>query len=283
MINLYSLKYFYDSYRLKSMTKAAELNNVSRPAISQAIKKLEEELKAELLIHKPREVELTQMGLLLAKEAEQIFSKIESVTLSLKGNSKILRGDLKIGSARTLATFLLQNILSNIRHKHPLIDLKTRIHNSEELMQKLIDREIDIAFFIGDETLPGYSQVVIKKGYFNLVKPKKLKFESALYAVTQKRPETEKLSLIYEKKYSRSIPIFAEIPSWDAIWTWTNNGLCGGLIPDFLLGVDPSQSKHLTVVLDKIWPYEVKVMFPTSRKEDPLIKTFLEESKTGQV
>lgn len=41
-LNLSALKYFLDTVETKSLTKAADLNHVSRPAISQAILRLED-------------------------------------------------------------------------------------------------------------------------------------------------------------------------------------------------------------------------------------------------
>lgn len=275
MLNMYSLKYFYDSCRLKSMTKAAELNHVSRPAISQAIKKLEEDLNISLLNHKRREIEPTSSGLLLIKEAEEIFNKLESTYSILKDNSKgKLYGTLKIGSVRTLAAFKLHDAIHSFRAYHENVEIKIQVRRSEEIVQKIIDREIDIGLFLGEDPLPGYKYITLKKGYFCLVKPKGKK--DIPYAVTQLRPEVQNLKIAYEKKFSKPLPVFAEISSWDAILSWVNKGICGGLLPDFLFEAKETK-KNVSVVLDKVWPYEIKAMFSVAKANDPILKAFLEK------
>ncbi|MES2769500.1 MAG: LysR family transcriptional regulator [Bdellovibrionota bacterium] len=275
MINMYSLKYFYDSCRLKSMTKAAELNHVSRPAISQAIKKLEEDLNISLLNHKRREIEPTSSGLLLIKEAESIFEKLETTYSMLKDNSKgKLYGTLRIGSVRTLAAFKLHGAIRSFREEHENVEIKIQVRRAEETVQKLINREIDIALFLGEDLLPGYKYTILKKGHFCLVKPKGKK--NIQYAVTQPRPEVQNLKTIFEMKFGNSLPLFAEISSWDAILSWVQKGICGGLLPDFLFETRESK-KNISVVLDKVWPYEIKAMVSTAKANDPIVKTFIEK------
>lgn len=273
-MNLISLKYFYDSARLGSMTKAADLNHISRPAISQAIMKLEEEIGSKLLNHKRRGFELTDGGRVLLENAERIFTQVESVKSQLLAKGPI-SGKLRIGSARTLATFGLQRSLSEFRKKYKEVSFNVRIENSQRLIQLLINREIDLAVLIGDDVEPGYKQEMLGRGHFCLVKPKNISDHSALYALTEKRPETDRVRVIYERKFAKPLQVFAEISSWDAIWTWIRSGICGGLIPDFLLESENTNIKNISVVIDKVLPYEIKVMYPESRSFDPIIRAML--------
>jgi DNA-binding transcriptional LysR family regulator len=275
-MNLYNLKYFLDSARMGSMTKAAEFNHLSRPAISHAIRNLEQELSLKLLVHKRRSFELTQAGITLLKKSDAIFVEIENLKSALKSSNEHVMGDFRIGSARTLASFTLQNTLKKMRKKHPHVDFKISLEQSEVLIKKLAQREIDIAFFIGDENLNGFKQKVIARGNYCLMRPKTLSATNTSYALTEKRSETERVKILFEREYSLPLPIFAEIPSWDVIWTWMNQGVSGGLVPDFLLKAKPQDAKNLSIVFPKVFPYEIKVMFPQSKANNPLIKTFLE-------
>lgn len=275
MMNFYGLKYFYDACRFKSMTKAAEINHVSRPAISQAILKLESDLQVELLVHKRRGIELTQRGLVLMKRAEKVFHELDGAESALKREAGMLEGTLTIGAAQALATFLLQKAVAKLKIAHPALEVKIRIRDSQGLVDRLSKRELDVAFFLGDETRQGYRQTVIKKGVFQLIRPKAIKKDRVLYAISEPRPETQRVRSLYEERFSDALPVFAEIASWDAIWTWMNEGLCGGLVPDFLLQKNKPAAKKFTIVLDKVWPYEIKVMVPVSRVDDPAILAFL--------
>lgn len=272
-MNLQNLKYFTDSARMKSMTKAADLNHLSRPAISQAIQKLEQELGVGLLVHKRRSFELTQAGLTLLNRSESLFNHVEATAAAVRTNGPLV-GEFRIGASRTLANFSLHSSIAKMRDEFPQVNFKIFLRNSQDLIQKLENRELDVAFFIGDEALSGFKQVVVGRGNYCLVKPKKAKSENITYAITERRPETERLKVVFERHFSTELPIFAEIPSWDAIWSWINNGVCGGLIPDFLM--QNADAKDLSIVFEKVFPYEVKVMFHKTKIDHPLFKMFVE-------
>lgn len=276
MINLYGLKYFTDSARLRSMTKAAELNNLSRPAVSQAIQKLEDDIGVKLLVHKRRSFELTQEGLALLKRSQSLFLQVEEIRNDLRTSKGPMVGDFIIGSSRTLATFNLPKIMARLRASHPAIDFKIKLANSEVLIQRLSNREIDMAFFIGDETLTDFKSIVVNRGYFCLIKPKGVKDEDIQYAITERRPETERLRTIFERNFSRGLPVFAEVQSWDAIWTWVNSGICGGLVPDFMFESTRPSDRAFSLVLPRVFPYEIKAMFPRNKANHPLVKNFVD-------
>ena len=61
-INLELYKVFYVVAKNKHMTKASEELHISQPAISQSIKKLEEELGGTLFIRSNKGMELTSEG-----------------------------------------------------------------------------------------------------------------------------------------------------------------------------------------------------------------------------
>ena len=62
MFNLFHIKYFLDAARLGSVAAAAKENHVSSPGVSQAIRRLEEQLGDTLLTHRKNHFELTAMG-----------------------------------------------------------------------------------------------------------------------------------------------------------------------------------------------------------------------------
>lgn len=279
-MNLYNLKIFADTARLGSMTKASELNNLSRPAVSQAIKKLEIELGVDLLVHQRRFVELTQSGRLLLKKSEDLLSEAEKIALLLRQGKGPLVRDFKIGSSRTLATFNLPTVLGRLRTEYPDVSLKVQMANSGALIKKLENREIDLAFLVGDETLEDSKQTVVGRGHFVLVKPKDKKEDDTSYALTEKRTETKRVKVLYERSHGKKLPVFAEIHSWDAIWHAVNEGICGGLVPDFLLtSKAPKGSTGYSIVIPKVFPYEIKAIHLASKANDPLIKSFISEFK----
>jgi LysR family carnitine catabolism transcriptional activator len=275
-MNLYNLKIFADMARFQSMTKASELNHVSRPAVSQAIKKLEDDLGVELLFHKRRTIELTDAGWLLFKRSEHLLSEAEEISLMLKQGCGPIVRDFKIGSSRTLATFNLSQVLVKMNEEYPEVSIQVYMANSAALAEKLENREIDIAFMIGDDNARHAIQTVIGKGHFVLVRPASQRNDQVKFAITERRPETERLRVLFERQFGRPLPVLAEIHSWDAIWQGITSGLYGGLVPDFLLTSRLHRAKeNYSVMIPKVFPYEIKAVHLKSRTSDPLVKSFV--------
>lgn len=275
MLNLQSLKYFHDACAAGSMTVAAALNRVSRPAISHAIKRLERELGNELLIHKRRGFELTDRGRLLAFEAEQIFRDVENLegrVASLGGLD--LRGTLRVGVARVLATHHLDKVVAKFQKAHPAVSFKISLQTSEDLVAQLETRNIDLALVIGDDSRSGLKSTVLRQGHFSLIAPKDRSKTHLRYATTERRPETERLRNIFQDRWKRPLPLFAEVPSWDVIWQWAQNGTCGGLVPDLLL--TSKDRSRVRVVIKRVFPYEIRLHMRDHTDGSLLIHEFAE-------
>lgn len=87
------LRVFDAVHRARGISLAAELLHVTPGAVSQQIKQLESALDVALLRKAGREVELTEVGELLAIQLEELFDRIESAVDSVveKGNPRRLR------------------------------------------------------------------------------------------------------------------------------------------------------------------------------------------------
>ena len=72
-INLNFLKYYYEVANAKNITKASEILNISQPALTKAIKELENELNTTLLIRNKKGVVLTEQGKILYEYTKECF------------------------------------------------------------------------------------------------------------------------------------------------------------------------------------------------------------------
>ncbi len=272
-----SLKYFIDACRLQSMTGAAEVNRVTRPAISQAILKLEAELGISLLNHKKRGFELTQAGQRVAWSATQVFGAIDQLRLIAQSKSKVeLTGTFRIGVARAISTYRFDETLFELKKKNPGLNFKLSLESSERILDLLERRALDAAVVLSDENRYGLESKVLKKGQFQLLKPSSLKKECT-YAVTEKRPEIDSLRNLYFKKFKSELPISVEVPSWDTIWNWIQRGHCGGLIPDFFTNRKHIDRSSYLVELPKVYPYEIRIYFQKSQEQNLLTSVLISD------
>ena len=104
-INLELYKVFYVVAKNKHMTKASEELHISQPAISQSIKKLEEELGGTLFIRSNKGMELTSEGKMFydyIKSALELIQNAENEFTLFKDLSK---GSIKLGASRNFLLF----------------------------------------------------------------------------------------------------------------------------------------------------------------------------------
>lgn len=80
-MELLQLKYFKDAAELDNFTKAAQKNMVPQPSISNAIKRLEDELGTELFDRVGKKIYLNENGAYLYKKATTILNTLDECTL----------------------------------------------------------------------------------------------------------------------------------------------------------------------------------------------------------
>ena len=95
-MELAKLRYFYITAKLGHVTRAAEEIHIAQPALTRAIKQLEEELGVPLFYKKGRNIFLTAFGEYLKTKAEGIFSLLDSIDGELELLKNEVRNTVKL-------------------------------------------------------------------------------------------------------------------------------------------------------------------------------------------
>jgi len=146
-INLELYKIFYVVAKNSHMTKASEELNVSQPAISQSIKKLEEQIGSSLFLRSNKGMQLTKEGKMLygnVSNALEIINKAEIEFTSFKNMSK---GKINIGASTTLTKLFLINVIENFHNKYPGIDINIVNGLTSDLVLELQMGKLDLIIF----------------------------------------------------------------------------------------------------------------------------------------
>src|ERR1043166_7655767 len=118
-MNLHHLRLFAAVAQRQSFSAAAESLNITQPAVSKALADLERQIGLPLLDRSGRTVQLTEAGDVLFARARELFGieqAAERELLELKG---LRRGMLRVGASTTVATYLLPQVFSSFRERHP--------------------------------------------------------------------------------------------------------------------------------------------------------------------
>ncbi|RQR66903.1 LysR family transcriptional regulator [Burkholderia sp. Bp9126] len=148
-MNFTHLAAFHAVVEAGSVTAASERLHVSQPALTREIRELEERLGVTLFDRMPRGMRPTEAGRLLADYAAQIFSLADVAEAAVGEFAGLTRGQLGIGSSRTIGVYLLPAVLNEFRARYPGITVDLRISNSETIENAVLANERQIGMIEG--------------------------------------------------------------------------------------------------------------------------------------
>lgn len=146
-MEIYQLQVFLAVARCLNFTEAAESLNLTQPAVSAKIKSLETDLKCSLFDRLGRQIQLTEVGKYLVKEAEKLIELEAAISDRVKTFQRDSSRCIKIGSSLGLAQSWLPKIIFQYQQKYPQLKAKLTVFESNKLLQQAIEQhKIDLAF-----------------------------------------------------------------------------------------------------------------------------------------
>jgi LysR family hydrogen peroxide-inducible transcriptional activator len=124
--------------------RAAERTFVSQPTLSAQLKKLEEYLGVKLVERQPKNVQLTEVGREIVARARRMLIAEDEIIALARNNTDPLAGKLKIALIPTIGPYLLPRVMQRIRKALPKLRLMLYEHQTEALLKRLRDGEIDL-------------------------------------------------------------------------------------------------------------------------------------------
>lgn len=120
-----------------SITAAAELLMYTPSAVSQQLRKLEQEVGQPLLNRRSRGVVPTEAGQVLADHARRIVRQMRAAQSDLDQIAGLKRGSLTVGTFPTLAGSFLPTVIRVFKKRYPAIHLSVRSGRFDELVADL--------------------------------------------------------------------------------------------------------------------------------------------------
>lgn len=142
---------FYVTANTGSFSKAAEQLFISQPAVSKAIKKLEEQLNAPLFHRLPRKIILTKQGETLFQYISDAMQLIEQGEQSIQSPYSSIRKTITIGISNTLCKFILLPHLKDFMNQHPEINLKISCQSSNDTLSLLAEDKLQLGLICDTE------------------------------------------------------------------------------------------------------------------------------------
>src|ERR687895_2266248 len=145
-MELRQLRYLVALADEQHFTRAAARLHIAQPALSQQIRRLEDEVGVALVDRTTRHVALTPAGELLVARARRALSEIDAAAAELADLAGVRTGRVVIGAMRSTGRFDLSALLAAFHARHPGIELVVREEPSEVMLQRLHADALDVAF-----------------------------------------------------------------------------------------------------------------------------------------
>src|SRR5687767_3296292 len=118
------LQVFLSVARHKSFSSAARELGVSRSAVSQSVRQLEDELRVTLVARTTRSVSLTDSGKRLLESAGPAVAQLRAALVEVSAKPGEAVGRLRLTVPRAGFEFVIKPFLPTFRARHPRIELE---------------------------------------------------------------------------------------------------------------------------------------------------------------
>ena len=155
-MELRQLRYLVALAEERHFTRAAAREHIAQPALSQQIRRLEQETGLALVERTTRRVAMTEAGELLLARARRILAEVDAADAELQSLSGVQTGHVIIGAIHTMGPIDLSLALGTFHKRHPGVELTVRDQSSEELAEMLRVDELDLAFLSVTERIESH-------------------------------------------------------------------------------------------------------------------------------
>jgi LysR family transcriptional regulator, transcriptional activator of nhaA len=151
-LNYHHLLYFWVVARTGSIARARAELRLTQPTISGQIQKLEESLGAPLFVREGRGLVLTEVGRLVYRYADEIFSLGREMVDAVRGQPTGRPLRLSVGIADVIPKLVAYRLLAAVRELPQRVVLTCREDRADRLLGELAVHTLDLV--LADTPLP---------------------------------------------------------------------------------------------------------------------------------
>ena len=155
-MELRQLRYLVALADERHFTRAAAREHIAQPALSQQIRRLEQEVGLALVERTTRRVTVTEAGQTLVARARRILSEVDSANAEMQALAGVRTGHVMVGTMHTMGPVDVTVALAVFHQRHPGVELTVREQSSEELAEMLRDDGLDLAFLSVTERMESH-------------------------------------------------------------------------------------------------------------------------------
>jgi DNA-binding transcriptional LysR family regulator len=284
-MELRQIRYFLAICEHGGFSRAAETCGVTQPALTKAIKALEDEVGGAMFHREGRRLVLSELGQMVRPHLQRLAGE-QDAALAVAKNFKLLRqAPLRVGILPTIGPARIGRFLGGFRADHPGVELAVSEGGSDTLARQLERAELDVAVANG---IAGFGDAFRSEGLYEeryvVVFPPGHRFEK-LDAVRLAdldgedyvdRLACEMRELVTQALGERSVQLYARFRSEREDWVQTMvlSGLGFAFMPEYSVTVGGLLSRPLVepAVTRQVRAFDVR-----GRRRAPAAALFLQD------
>jgi len=143
-VDVRNLTCFVEVVRRGGFSRAGEALHVTQPAVSKAVKALEEELGQPLLLRAGRRVTLTEAGRGVYDRALGVLSALRSIAEEVAEVGAVRRGTVRVGLPPMVGGAFFPPVLHDFRARYPGVRLELREEGARRVEALVLEGEIEV-------------------------------------------------------------------------------------------------------------------------------------------
>jgi LysR family transcriptional regulator, cell division regulator len=154
MIGQTELNYFLEVSKTLHISRAAERLGITQPALSQSIKKLENEVGHDLFLRTKKGVILTPAGHKLVEKTQDLLNQWSRIIDSVHEEVSEVSGQIKLGCHTAVAQYTLQSFLPGLLKEYSRLEIQLHHGLSRHMTEMVISSKIDVAISVNPVAHP---------------------------------------------------------------------------------------------------------------------------------
>ena len=149
-LNLRQVRAFVSVVQAGSFTRAAALLNLSQPALTVQIRRLEETLDARLLDRTSRTVAPTRLGRDLLPVFQRVLRDLDAVVIDTRSLAAQRYGVVRVATLPSFAASSLAEAIARFRAEHPRVTFLIKDAIAQRVLDLVRSEEVDLGVVGGD-------------------------------------------------------------------------------------------------------------------------------------
>ena len=152
-MEMQQIKYFLAVAETLNFTRAAEKCNISQPALTRAIKALEDELGGPLINREQRNTHLSELGRMMTPYFQTIHDQSTSARATASQFRRLGKATLKIGAMCTIGPSIVAGFLAQFAHSVENVEIDVTALGLNLLKQRLVSGELEVALLASPDPM----------------------------------------------------------------------------------------------------------------------------------